>query len=304
MSNYRIVFSKQDLGYRISTLYRQKQFSIGILDYGTKEDLMRTLDWYLENMNLSIHVLTNEYKMDQYDIQSQYPEVTFIVFKNDTITGEYINAMADECYTDYFLIVRSDMEIIAFDGNKILNIMGGKDHPVAISPVMLSSNAEVMPTLRAPFIRGKEVDPQSFLPNVESEKPEPTLYPVLCLGLYDRAFFQRLRGFDTEITGEYYQSIDFGVRAWLFGNKMFVSPSLAVQFPNRVSVIEDRSECGGMNRFYTKALSIKRISGKNLVTKWKPYVDKKVLNDEVKKKQINLQKTDFFTLIEKWGQDD
>ena len=57
-----------------------------------------------------------------------------------------------------------------------------------------------------------------------------------------------------------------------------------------------------MDRFYTKALSIKRVSGKNMVSKWKPYVDKKVLSEEVKKKQVNLQKTDFFTLIEKWGE--
>ena len=92
MSSYRIVFSKQDLGYRISTLYRQKQFSIGILDFGTKEDLVSALDWYLANMNLSVHVLSTEFKMEQYDITKDYPEVTFIVFKNDTTTGEFINA--------------------------------------------------------------------------------------------------------------------------------------------------------------------------------------------------------------------
>ena len=167
MSSYRIVFSKQDLGYRISTLYRQKQFSIGILDFGSKEDLTASLDWYLENMNLSIHVLSTEFKMEQYDIAKDYPEVTFIIFKNDTTTGEFINAMADECYTDYFFILRSDMEVVAFDGEKLLSAMGGKDHPVAIAPVMLSSNLEVMPTIRAPYIRGKEIDPQSFQPNTE-----------------------------------------------------------------------------------------------------------------------------------------
>ena len=147
-----------------------------------------------------------------------------------------------------------------------------------------------------------QVDPQSFQPDIESDSCQPTLYPVLCLGLYDRALLQRLRGYDVDILGEYYQSLDLGVRSWLFGYKMFTTRNLAVRFPNRVSVIEDRSECSGMDRFYTKALSIKRVSGKNMVSKWKPYVDKKVLSEEVKKKQVNLQKTDFFTLIEKWGE--
>ncbi len=302
MSSYRMVFRKQDLGFRISSLYKQKQFAVGILDFGTREDLEHTLDWYTENMNLSLHVLTTEYRMEEYGIQAKYPEVTFIVFSADTTTGEYVNAMANECYTDYFLIVRSDMELIAFDGAALLSIMAGKEHPMVICPVMLSSDAEVMPTLRAPYLRGKEVDPQSFMPTIDSDKEERTLYPVLQSGLYDRALFQRLRGYDTEIQSEYYQSIDLGTRAWLFGYSVKLTRALAVRFPKRVSVIEDRSECVGMNRFYTKALSIKRISGKNLVSKWKPYVDRDVLSSEIKKKQINLQKIDFFTLIEKWDE--
>ncbi len=302
MSSYRMVFRKQDLGFRISSLYKQKQFAIGILDFGTKEELESTLKWYMENMNLSLHVLTNEYNMERYNIQANYPEVTFIIFSNDTTTGEYINAMADECYTDYFLIVRTDMEMVAFEGEKLLAVMAGKDHPVVICPVMISSEAELLPTVRAPYIRGSEIDPQSFLPDMEAEKEQRTLYPVLQSGLYDRALFQRLRGYDTEILSEYYQAIDFGTRSWLFGYSIKLTPALALQFPKRVSVIEDRSECSGMNRFYTKALSIKRIAGKNLVKKWKPYVDKVCLSEEIKKKQVNLQKTDFFTLIEKWDE--
>ena len=34
--------------------------------------------------------------------------------------------------------------------------------------------------------------------------------------------------------------------------------------------------------------------------KWKPYVDKDLLKNEVKTKQIILQKTDFFTLVKEW----
>ena len=300
MSSYRMVFRKQDLGFRISSLYKQKQFAVGILDFGTKEELERTIEWYLTNMNLSLHVLTTEFKLEEYGIHAKYPEVTFIAFANDTTTGEYIDAMANECYTDYFLIVRSDMELIAFDGSAILSLMTGKDHPIVVCPILLSSEAEVLPTIRSPYIRGKEVDPQSFQPDLDTTDDERTLYPVLAIGLYDRALFQRLRGYDTEILSEYYQTLDLGTRSWLFGYSIKLTRYLAFRFPKRVSVIEDRSDCIGMNRFYTKALSIKRIAGKNLVTKWKPYVDKEALNGEVKKKQINLQKIDFFTLCEKW----
>ncbi len=301
MKNYKIIYRKQDIGLRLSSLYRQRQLAIGILDFAGRSELIDTLSWYNDNMNSSIHVLTTEYRMeDNQDLIEKFPDATFIVLKDETSTGEFINAFADECDATFFLVVRTDLSIIAFEGEKLMALMSDKNHPAVISPVMISSQGEVMPTLRAPFIRGKEVDPQSFMPNIESEKPEMNLYPLLEIGLYDRALFQRLRAYDVNIMGEFYQSLDFGVRCHLFGYSIVTVRMLAVQFPNRISIIENRSECDGMNRFYTKALSIRRIAGKNIIEKWKPYVDKEVLQEEVKKKQINIQKTDFFTLQKNW----
>lgn len=301
MSSYRIIYHKQDIALRLSSLYRQPQLAIGILDLGTKKELISTLDWYLENMNNSLHVMTTEDSLEQEDITSRYPDVTFIVFKNATTAGEYINSFANECYATYFLIVRTDCTLIAFDGEKLMGIMGEKNHPAMITPVMLSSDGNVLPTLRAPHLRGKDVDPLSFEPDISTDKMVNNLYPLMEIGLYDRALFQRLREYDTEISGEYYQALDYGVRCYLMGYSIATTKSLAILFPQRVTLIEDRTECEGMNRFYTKALSIRRIAGKNIAEKWKPYVDKKLYNEEVKKKQITLQKVDFKTLIERWN---
>jgi len=301
MKNYKIIYRKQDLGLRLSSLYRQRQLAIGILDFGSEKELEETLRWYSENMNQNLHVLTTEYRMEEkQDLTEKFPDVSFIVFKSDTSTGEYINAFADECDSTFFLVVRTDMLIIAFEGEKLMAMMADKNHPAVIAPVMISSQGEVMPTLRAPFIKGREVDPLSFMPDIEEEKPYNNLYPLLEIGLYDRALFQRLRAYDAAIMGEFYQALDFGTRCFLFGYSIVTLRALAVQFPNRISIIENRSECDGMNRFYTKALSIRRIAGKNVIEKWKPYVDKEVLLDEVKKKKVNIQKTDFFSLQKNW----
>ena len=190
--------------------------------------------------------------------------------------------------------------LVAFDGERLMHLMGEKNHPAIITPVMISSSLEILPTLRAPYIKGRQVDPASFTPTADADVEEDNLYPVMELGLYDRALFQRLRSYDTLISGEFYQAMDFGVRCFLLGHRIFTTRALAIQFPRRISVIEDRSLCDGVNRFYTKALSVRRIAGKNVVEKWKPYVDKELLNDEVKKKQVMLQKTDFFTLMKNW----
>ena len=60
--------------------------------------------------------------------------------------------------------------------------------------------------------------------------------------------------------------------------------------------------CEGMERCYTKALSIRRINGRNIIQKWRPYVDKELYRNEIKTKQVVIQKTDFFTLMENWDE--
>ncbi len=300
MSDYKVVHRKQDLEMKISSLYHQAQLAIGIIDSSDEEDLVNTLEWYRENMNFSLHLITTQERAEEMDLADRYPDVTFILFKNTSTTGEYINALSDECYTTYFLVLRTDTVLIEYQGQELTRMMSEKNRPALITPVMLSSQLEVIPTLRAPHLNGKEFDPLSFTPTVSEVAEEETLYPLMGLGLYDRALFQRLRVYDTQITGEFFQMADFGIRCYLLGYNILATRNIVIQFPQKISIVEDRSPCEGMERFYTKAMSIRRIAGKNMVEKWKPYVDKALLNEEVKKKQIILQKTDFFTLMDNW----
>ncbi len=285
---------------RISSLYREQQLSIGILDMGSPEELKASIAWYLENMNFLLHVMTTEKVVEENELTTKFPDVTFLCFDNFVAVGESINAFASECYATYFLVVRSDVEIIAFNGAQLIGAFAEHSHPALITPYMLNAEGEILPTLRAPYLRGKLLDPISSCPNSEKVLQQDNLYPLLGLGLYDRALFQRLRGFDEEIGGEFYQLMDFGIRCFLFGYRIYTISDLAIRFPKRHSVIEDRSNCVGMNRCYTKALSVIRLAGKNVTQKWKPFVDKELLKNEVKEKQIKLQKQDFFNLMKNW----
>ena len=299
MNEYRLIRKKQDLGNRIN-LYRQQQLAIGILDLSTRRELISALEWYVSNLNINLHVMTTESKIADLQLPESYPDVNFLVFPGASTTGEYINAFANECNASFFLVTRSDASLITFDGSALMKLMSERNHPAVITPVMISSSGDILPTLRAPFLKGREVEPLIFTPSMEEDREEENLYPVMEMGLYDRALFQRLRSYDTQIFGEYYQAMDFGVRCFLFGYRIFTTRALVFHFPSKLQIIEDHSLCEGVNRFYTKALSIRHIAGKNVVEKWKPYVDKELLNGEVRTKQIILQKTDFQTLVKNW----
>ena len=67
-SHYKTVIRKQDIGMRISALYRQQQLSIGILDAAGPDELKETLDWYMANMNCALHVVTLEDRLEEYGL--------------------------------------------------------------------------------------------------------------------------------------------------------------------------------------------------------------------------------------------
>lgn len=304
LNNYRIYRRKQELGSRITRLHNTEQLAVGILDTGNLEQLTSCLDWYVQEMNYSLHVVTQEGRFSIPTMQETYKDVTFLVFTSHTFTGEKVNAVANECRTNLFLIVRSDLLMVKFDGPLLLEAMAQNEHPAAFAAVVANAYREIVPCRRMPRLNERELDPDSGFPSLDEKTSLPSLYPFMCLGLYDRALFQRLRGFDESIHSEYWQALDWGLRCHLLGYTILISSALLVQFPDRESVIEDRSEADGCLRCYTKALSVQQINTKNIVRKYKGFVDKEVYQTEVKKRMLWLQKLDFDQLCARWPKED
>jgi len=293
---YSVISRKQDIGQLINQLHREEFLAVGIMDTGTPEDLLDTLDWFVNNFNYCLHVVSQVDRFSVEEMQSRYPDVTFIVFPKSPSLAERVNALADVCMTTYFLTMRSDTNLMNLDWQPLESRMKEEDHPAVICPWVFNKSNEKIPTLRAPHLNGKDVDPLSFMPN---KRCEDNLYPFLGIGLYDRALFQRLRGYDEEISGAFWQTLDFGVRCWLYGYPVLTMSAIAVLFYSKQFLIEDRTEQQGFERFCSKALSVHQIRGRNFIRKG-PHMSGKVINEEVKPR-IGLYKVDFKTLCEKWN---
>ena len=292
---YSVISRKQDISQLINQLHREEFLAVGIMDTGTVEDLQTTLSWFVENFNYCLHVVSSNDRFNVEEMQAIYPDVTFIVFPKAPSLAERVNALADVCMTTYFLTMRSDTNLMSFDWKPLEARMREEEHPAMLCPWVYNKSNEEIPTLRTPLINGKEVEPVSFMPSAECNA---NLYPFLGIGLYDRALFQRLRGYDEDITGAYWQTLDFGVRCWLYGYPIYTVSQMAVLFYSKQFLIEDRSEQQGFERFYSKALSVHQVKGHNYIRKG-PKMSKRVINEEVKPR-IGLYKTDFRTLCENW----
>ncbi len=299
-NKYRIYHRKQDLGKKIEQLHGSEQLAIGIVDVGTLEQLENTLSWYVQNMNFTLHAVISGERGDINSFKAKYPDVTFIVFPSMPSFGECVNTVADECFTTFFMTVRSDVEIIRFEGAYLFEILNSKDSPVGLVPAIANSNKEIIPSMRAPRLNGHFIDPESYFPHISSTEVYHTLYPFRGMGLFDRALFQRLRGYDADIKSEYYQFLDFGIRCNEFGHFIGCTSAFIIRFPDRLSVIEDRSAVEGLSKVHTRALGVEIINGKNYARKTRGHFDRKVFNSEVKNRLVLLVKKDFNTLIKKW----
>lgn len=293
--NYQIFHKKRDIGRRINLLHREETLSIGIIAQESGETLANSIESLSEFTDWPLHVLMHEEQGRIPELRMRFPSVTFIVFSLPAPFGTMANAMANECYTTFFYLVRSDMRCGQFDTEGAIALLHRSDKPAAVTPLLSNRHGESIPVIQAPMLRDGLIDPVPFFP---PGKIAPTLYPYLGLGMYERALFQRLRGFDEQVDGDFWQVLDFGVRSWLFGYPIFNLPTLSCQFHSKQFIIEDRSIRDGIKRVHTKALGVRQMHGKNYPKRAGKHHDSHV-HLEVKKR-IALYKTDFQQLVDQW----
>ncbi len=274
------------------------RLAIAIIDSGNVTQLDEAIAWYRSNLNQSLFVVTEGEVDGRFE---GYGDISVISFKSWATAGERINAVANECGANYFLITRSDLYLARFDGPRLFSKGTSR---IAWASVIANCHKEVVPSVRIPRLDGRYVEVDSTFPAMEAEESVRTLYPVMGLGLYDRAAFQRLRGFDEAIESDYYQLLDWGLRAGFMGHRVLATSALLMQFIERESVIEDRTERAGVARFHTKALSLKKRKNGEMALSRPPRsgFDRQVWKDEVKRRLRWQAKEDLHSLVTGWEQ--
>jgi hypothetical protein len=194
------------------------------------------------------YVLSMETAGERYNIEELsglFPFVRFILFKDSPNIGRQINVAAAECDTPLFFVLWNDFHpVLSLDAGRIAGRLLSKPNEAAeISadtavetsesrrpfvrlctvPVIQNSRFETMPTAYLPVVDGKKFGTAPFVPVKEGE---PTLYPFDAAGVYDRARFISLGGFDPKLDSPYWQLLDFGLRAWLWGEEIRYTPHI------------------------------------------------------------------------------
>lgn len=229
----------------------------------------------LSNLNVTEVISIEIGTRSHFDLEKEsldYKFLKFLIFKNDVSTGEMINIGMYETKCKNVLVLWDDIEfsskIISYRVfDKIIEAQN-----LCTIPQFVNENNEIVPTLMTPFFDRELL---KVVPLSEN-KSSKSLYPFIYVGIYNRDKFIKLGGYDIDIKNEYWQKLDFGLRANLWGELIILHKSLKMKLNTSSFEIEDITPDPGYRLYSLKNLSviIKKDEGILPYTRFYSYYEK------------------------------
>jgi len=226
----------------------------------------RNLFYDLEKTGFD-NIISIELSPPSYDIDELaaiFPFVRFVLLQQPLSLGEQINLAVSELDTPLFFVLWNDLKINTGGSarrmaerltctNGAAESNGGKTlyRRLCTVPVIQTSRYDTLPTLMVPALRHNRMQTMFLYPTSEGLS---SLYPFDGVGIFDRERFIRLGGFDGTLKSSYWQLMDFGFRAYLWGEEIsstqMIRLSYEADFPT-----EKNSNSPDYDRFYLKNLA-------------------------------------------------
>jgi len=228
----------------------------------TRRNLFYDLEKTGFDMVVSVEPTPPSYDIDV--LAERFPFVRFVLLQQPISLGEQINLAVSEIDSPLFFVLWNDLKIIAGGGaHRMAERLTYSDDSAGENkekklfkrlctvPVIQTSRFETLPTLMVPALQRTKIRTLFLSPTSEGL---PSVYPFDGVGIYDRERFIRLGGYDGTFKSAYWQLMDFGFRAYLWGEEISSTQALKLSYESSVPAEENK---GGVdyNRFYLKNLA-------------------------------------------------
>lgn len=164
--------------------------------------------------------------------------------------GQALNLAAQEARGDWLLVLWSDQAL--HEGvftPKFQKVLAENNGPAVWTPELKDAQGESLPSIQVPVLHRHRVEILGL------ETGDLTLFPADFTGLYRKETFLKLGGFDPQYRNPFWQGLDFGLRAYLWGEQLRAGPGFRVQYQGEIPP-EDRSPGRDLRRFYLKNLAL------------------------------------------------
>ncbi len=207
----------------------------------------------LENAGFT-SVISVEMSNEPYDIENlstRFPSVKFLVPLEKVSIGEMINTGVAETNSPFVFVVWNDIRVSpsGISARVISRVVD--EGNLCVAPVFQNQKLEALPVQMVPAVTKNsfQVEPMPCY-----RDGSPTIYPFDFTGFYSREKFIQLGGFDHTIANPYWQILDFGFRAHLWGEKILLASSFRLSYDGEIPR-EDITADSSYIRFYLKNLA-------------------------------------------------
>ncbi|MEL3906519.1 MAG: hypothetical protein P1P65_05775 [Treponema sp.] len=199
-------------------------------------------------------VISVETGSDVCDIESlsgKYPAVKFLFPREQLTIGEMINIACAETSAPYILVMWSDVRLP--DGGITERLLKKlrEENILCAAPVLSNARGEALLNQIVPSLHGNNFSTEQL---ACIKDKTATIYPSDFMGVYNRNKYIQLGGFDYTIQNPYWQNLDFGFRAHLWGESVRIFTSFRMQYEADVSP-ENVSADASYRQFYLKNLA-------------------------------------------------
>jgi len=184
-------------------------------------------------------------------LASRHPEARFICLHEDCNLGVKINIGMRESCSPFVFVLWNDLRLATstlssrfFD--KVVDL-----DAACLVPTLNDAAGSLVPSISHPAQSGSSFKVVPLRPKADGEK---CLYPFDGCGIYSRDKFVSLGGFDWTISNPYWQKLDFGMRAWLWGEKINYAQALRLNYESSPPP-DDTTPDSGYGRFWLKNLA-------------------------------------------------
>lgn len=190
---------------------------------------------------------TKNYNIDE--VSRRYPKIKFIIPHESVSDGELINIAMAEIKTDFALVLKDGLYIptgvlMPHLAEKLI-----QGDFLCLAPRLVDYNKNSLPIQKSP-----SSEKQHFVLDSQTTVRDGmnTIFPFDYIGLYNRQRFIEVGGFDYTIKSPYWQLLDFGVRSWLWGEKIKITTALQLSYTKENVPPEDSTPSLESLRFYLK----------------------------------------------------
>ncbi|MCX7025464.1 MAG: hypothetical protein NT080_12755 [Spirochaetes bacterium] len=185
-------------------------------------------------------------------IATGQPTVRHLLLEEDASEGERVNIGIRESPAPYVFVLRDDMKLTTSTlSSRFFERLTEKAR-LCTTPVVTTRKGEAVPTIIIPAMREDSI---KFLLVPASRDEEKNAAPFDFCGIYNRGKFAMLGGYDWTIRAPHWQKLDFGMRAWLWGEEIRSAQALKL-ICEREPPAEDITLDAHYSRFYLKNLAV------------------------------------------------